>query len=280
MFKKIFSFLAHFIGAIISIAVIGIVLLIALITILVHSCAYKGYDGAHPDLYTVAVNNIFGIYGECDNGEKTYAPYIKIIETDDFGRVLFFYDELISSQIDYGMAFVISQKTEDGYVYYYQDDCYLPYFGTHDDIDTVLENLDPSFLETLKQRNDWNLPINESKCLKSELIKEHPKSNIEQEPRQEIEAYAKANGYDESYLVSTSYYRFCNSDLDGKKLYYVYGCITNTDENGKTISESFVFAIIINSNGILVENGIVEIEDPRTSHDLIKALKEQCKWKY
>mgnify|MGYP006967403959 CR=1 FL=1 len=90
----------------------------------------RGYRGEHRDLYTVAVHNIFAIYGYESNGEVSYDPDIQIIETDDYGRVLFFYSERYDGYtgdgVDYGMAVVIMQSSRDGYVWYYRDRCYMP----------------------------------------------------------------------------------------------------------------------------------------------------------
>ena len=283
MLRSIGSFFKHLLTAVATIAVVGLILLIAIIAILIHACSYHGYDGDHPDLYTVAVNNVFGIDGKYSNGEVTKNPRIEVIETDDYGRTLFFYNELYGTQIEYGMAFVISQKTEDGFVYYYQDDCYLPYFDSEHDLDVIMENIDRGVIEMLKERNDWNMELNESKCTKSEFTKEKPKGKVDTfsiEHDKKIEEYAKANGVDESATVNSSYFKFCNSDYEGKELFYVSGNIMKTDENGKTISESFVYAVIFGADGNIVENGIVEIKNPRTSHELIKTLKEQTGWIY
>ena len=283
MLRSIGSFFKHLLTAVATIAIVGLILLIAIIAILIHACSYHGYDGDHPDLYTVAVNNVFGIDGKYSNGEVTKNTHIEVIETDDYGRTLFFYNELYGTQIEYGMAFVISQKTEDGFVYYYQDVCYLPYFDIEHDLDVIMENIDLGVIEMLKERNDWNMELNESKCTKSEFTKEKPEGKVDTfsiEHDKKIEEYAKSNGIDESATVNCNYFKFCNSDSNGKELYYVSGHITKTDENGKTISESFVYAVIFGADGNTVENGIVEIKNPRTSHELIKTLKEQTGWIY
>lgn len=282
MFKAIGSVFKHVLSAVATVAVVGLILLIAIIAILIHACAYHGYDGDHPDLYTVAVNNVFGIYGEYSNGEVTKNPDIEVIEVDDFGRVLFFYNELYYTHVNYGMAFAISQKTEDGYVYYYQDDCYIPYFDKEQDLDVILKNIDPSIIETLKERNDWNMEINESKCTKSEFVKKKPEGKVDTfsiEHDKKIEEYAKANGVDESGSFYTNRFEFCNSDTEGKELFYVSGSCAVTDENGKTTSESFIWAVIFGTDGNILEGGIVEIIDPRDSHELIKELKAQNGWK-
>ena len=98
---------------------------VCIIAFLSSSCGllnYSGYSGEHTDLYAVAVNNIFGVQGYLSNGEAVYDPEIHIVETDNYGRTLFFYSEYydaLDSQINYGMAFVVMQYSKDGYAYYY-----------------------------------------------------------------------------------------------------------------------------------------------------------------
>ena len=67
-----------------------------IIVLLISSCGflnYSGYSGEHTDMYAVAVNNIFGVQGHISNGEVIYDPEIHIVETDNYGRTLFFYSE-------------------------------------------------------------------------------------------------------------------------------------------------------------------------------------------
>ncbi len=112
--------------------IIVCILLSTFVTFSLTACrAY--YSGPHWDLYSVAVNNIFGAAGFGDDGEARPSPDIDIIEVDDFGRVLFFYNEYPNySKQQYRTAIVIMQHHDNSdyrWVYYYQDVCYLPYLG-------------------------------------------------------------------------------------------------------------------------------------------------------
>ena len=85
--------------------------------------------------------------------------YIYYKETDAYGRELFVYNlELRMSTEDIDV-WVICQKTVGDQTYYYQDFCYY----------TCLEGNDISVdaLEELKERNDWNKPLDEAKMVSS-----------------------------------------------------------------------------------------------------------------
>ena len=52
-----------------------------------------------------------------------------------------YYDYSLDSQINYGMAFVVMQYSKDGYAYYYADECYIPYFDTTSDWNSISEQM-------------------------------------------------------------------------------------------------------------------------------------------
>lgn len=250
------------------------------------------YDGEHPDLYTVAVNNVFGISGLTHNGEISYQPEISVIETDNYGRTLFFYNESYMYGSDYTMAFVIMQMSVDGYSYYYQDSCYIPFFddsdynwhGTEnsDDYIKALELAGDS-IDKLKEKNDWNKPIDSSKFTKAKYCYEKPEGDIrfsDSTLNSAVCAYAEKNGYQGTDNSMVRYYEYCNSDTDGKELYYVYCSTWDKDENSENIFAYYVYAVIINPDKSIPENAITEIKDPYSSYAQIKALKENNNWKY
>lgn len=236
-------------------------------------------------MYTVAISNVFGLFGYTSNGEVSYNPDIEILETDEFGRVLFFYDEYYNDSIDpkpdFGMAFVIMQKCTDNYVYYYQDACYFPYFDTVDDYEEVLKRVDANDLNELKMRNDWNKELDESKCTKTQKTTIKPDGNVKVKDYEFdtiIYSYAKANGYQGSDKKTFKFSKYCNSDIYGKELYYVY-CMSSDDYgNGETVYGTYDYAVIVNSDGSFSDNPIVEITDLTNSYETIELLKQQNNW--
>ena len=162
-------------------AALVIILLLAAVAFLFYDVYFGAneYNGENPELYTVAIHNFLGSEGCGSNGEIPVSSQLGIIETDSYGRVLFYYHEGIIKE---GCGYGISQKTQDGYVYFYQDDCVIPADDdwnyrevTHEEWFTEDE------LAAFKARNDWNQPLNELKCTKEQIVKEkpEPKLNLE-----------------------------------------------------------------------------------------------------
>ena len=264
---------------------LGLLLCAAVFALSLSSCVYRGYRGERADLYTVAMNNIFCASGHVSNGERLYDSVIEVVETDEYGRTLFFYDEYYDDstdpQIRYGMAFVIMQKAEAGYAYYYQDDCYTPYFDTVDEYDQVMRRVDPMLIEELKARNDWNQEINEDRCTKAKISGEKPEGKLrvcEYDLDEIIYPYAKANGYQGTDRHACRYILYCNADTFGKELYYVYCLTSDQTPSGETEYGHYAYAVIVQPDGSFSETPLVEIPDPTMSYELIRELKRQNWW--
>lgn len=262
-----------------------IVLYIAFIAIMLLIFSYKGYHGKDQDLYSVAVNNVFAVRGEHFNGEVSFDPKIHIIETDDYGRTLFFYNEYsdgsTKTECDYGMAFVIMQSSKDGYAYYYPDKCYIPYFDTVSNWETILAQLEPDYFDAFKMDNDWNSELVEEKCAKVKISNKKPKGVLR--PKDDafdkiIYLYEMRNGYTGT---DSSFYKFSifsEADRYGKELHYVYGMTKNTLRNGQYVFDTYEYAIIFNADGTCGKNGIIRIPTPADSRAAIHELKENNNW--
>ena len=87
---------------------------------LLSSCRLIGrfkfeYTGDYPELYTVAIHTMPGVRGYTLRSSGTENPFIRVLEEDNFGRVLFQYGDSSTR----GTIFVIMQKATDEYVYFY-----------------------------------------------------------------------------------------------------------------------------------------------------------------
>lgn len=280
-----------------AITIIFLFLCILAVPLTFSSCSYRGYRGDHADLYTVAVNNVFGISGHTGNGEISYDPAIDILETDDYGRTLFFYNESYDTGTDYSMAFVIMQKSEDGYVYYYQDDCYIPFFDDSDHFyhgnqgsEDYLraQELATEEVAALKERNDWNKPFDAGKCTKTKIDTDKPEGKINVKTwtfDDEIYAYAKQHGYEGTDDNACRWFEYCNADAEGKELYYVYCHRADDDGSGGTTYSYADYAVIVHTDDSIFKNieigehAIVEITNPADAYELIQQLKQQNDWK-
>lgn len=258
------------------------------IVFLISSCGflnYSGYSGEHTDMYSVAVNNVFGVQGHLSNGEVLYDPEIHIVETDNYGRTLFFYseyyDSAIDSQIDYGMAFVVMQYSKDGYAYYYADECYIPYYDTTSDWNSISKQIEDDYFAQLKEANDWNCELNEEKCVKIKVTnkKANGRNHLRHYEFDEIiYPYEVKNGYNGEDDSFHKYSIYCEADSYGRELYYVYGMTMNTLKNGENEFGYYVYAIILNADGTCSDNGIVRIPTPEDSFTIIKELKLNNNW--
>ena len=234
------------------------------------------YNGDHPALYTVAVNSFLGCAGQGSNGEIATSSEVEILETDAHGRILFYYHEGI---IEQGCGYGILQKEQNGYAYFYEDDCVLCAdddwgYGavTHEEWFTQEE------IDAFKQRNDWGKPINEGKCIKKAIITKKEKSKIK--PSNSDYALAAKVCFDQSNIVYTtdtgvSYEQFFTSDDYGREIYYLY-C------HKKLGSGSYAYfdvAVIFNPDGTFSKDtGVVMIEDMGDYRETLKELKRNNGW--
>ena len=76
---------------------------------------------------------------------------VQVIENDSYGRVLFEYKTRNYIFDEKTTVYVICQKRDFDYVYYYEDICYS----------FILD--EENNFETLKEQNDWDCELNESK---------------------------------------------------------------------------------------------------------------------
>ena len=275
---------------------IFICLLIILSLINTIACVPYKYKGERADLYTVAVNTFFRAKGwDNSNPEVVHDPYLKVIETDDYGRVLFCYNERLSyyekeHQYDeeyekYYYACIIMQKSSDGFVYYYEDVCIEGYLIEDENSfknEIYSEAIKKDFTN-LKQLNDWGKEFNEEKCVKKPITtKKSSVLDIKDKTFEEItRKYATFLG-DKGDDVIYRYEVYSTSDFYGRELYYVWGI--SRDVYGEGISPTstaqyFHFAIIFNPDGSYnQETCIVEITDLVNFNAEIKQLKTANQW--
>ena len=153
--------------------------LATLCALLMVGCSYE-YEGKHADLYSMACKNLIAINGYIPQGEYTDDPLIYELEKDEYGRVLFSYQEFGSV-----VHLLIMQKSENNLVYYYPEDCYLSfrtelskYLGdfTQQDLMQILQtHLTEEDRTAFKALNDWNEPLQEEKCDSTPITRNPPK---------------------------------------------------------------------------------------------------------
>lgn len=209
-------------------------------------CYHTEYKGEYPELYTVAVYNFLGRAGCWSNGELVKDSEVEVLGTDSYGRVIFFYHE---GTVDWGSGYGILQKTQDGYVYYYEDDCVLPFYDGWSGSGKILhENwFTEEELDAFKVRNDWDQPLNEEKCTKKAIVTKAPEGKIEL-TEDEWDAlmtnYWKATIASDCSNIYTATY-FLTEDVYGRELYWMYSSYVDSADN----RHEYHFAVILNPDG-------------------------------
>lgn len=198
---------------------------IFLIIVFLSGCSFDlntEYEGDYPELYTIACNSLI------TNGEFTDAEYsdtvrIYVLETDAYGRKLFAYidNDHYSDHMPYyteRISFLISQFSDNEYVYYYpyyNFICYHEYVDAHmvneKNIMSYYQKVSNNEINQLKECNDWNKPINENNCVKSKITNLYDRhfrkySYIKKYKNiyTELLGYSIENMY--GYVISEDYY--------------------------------------------------------------------------
>lgn len=231
-----------------------LIVLIVIISLIFTSC-YDKLSDKNKHLYTVAVNNSinFHIDGE--------APLrFQVIETDKYGRILFSFPA-------YYHNLCILQKSDEEYIYYYDDVCLIEYRDKSEITDDMIAKF--------KELNDWDCELNEEKMTKKPM--EYPKNHAERKNlnKEAIESAVKKKFSlkDEDTELNCMYLTSNNTDL---KLYFVG--ITKYKSTSQPIYNCY-FVILNSDNEIINDNYIIE-EDPENINcsETIKKLKERMNW--
>jgi len=189
------------------------------------------YRGSYKELYTTAIYSIPNAVGYMHHGEGAYNPDIYIWEQDDYGRTIFSYCEDYDNKV---FCLIVSQTYDETNVYFYPDvnyeltliDSEYVYEGRNDDYlknktkDFYLENRD-----TLKEENDWDKPLNKSKCV-AYSITDHKVIDSTISKLDEKTSNGILNDY-------TKTLNFINPDPDP----YEYSKILQVDAEGKVLYE-------------------------------------------
>lgn len=238
--------------------------------LLLTSCESVEYKGEYPELYSVATNCLLGNVGCPSHGDSK----IEILEKDSFDRVLFTYTEEKDTY-----SLLICQKYDYEYTYYYDDYSF---------INTIYNSSGNSFSDIqileLKEKNDWNAEINETKLTKKRIEREKskPKQTFTESQFEDcFKRIAITNGYKGSDSIYR-YSEYLTSDTYGKSLYYAYGVGLDTDGIGATPDSKktvFDLVFIFNSDGTYNEDTfVIRINDFYNYQDQLKEFKAINHW--
>lgn len=229
-----------------------------------------GYGGEYPELYTEAVNSLLSVIGWHSHGDSR----VKIIEEDAFGRVLFsYYDDKSYYCGEDIIGYLICQKVDETYVYYYPDYNYILNEWNHINIPFSEEEI-----EDLKTRNDWGKEINEEKLIKYEITRKKKDPNVKIE-KKDFEALirkvTKDHGRNVEEPIPYPSIVYLTSDSYGRMLYYVEVDLSDDSKE----NTDFTLAIIFNPDGTYDEaTCVLELNDFYHEQDNLKEFKERNGW--
>ena len=104
------------------------------------------YAGSKPELFSVGIHSLLGVRGF---GMHLDIAFIEILEEDNYGRILFSYNE------DMILSRLIIQKSDGDYAYFYPHYNFI--FTSLDyDWEFTIEETD-----ALKEANSWNQPMSD-----------------------------------------------------------------------------------------------------------------------
>ncbi|MBE6635459.1 MAG: hypothetical protein E7617_04590 [Ruminococcaceae bacterium] len=240
-------------------------------------CVYRGYMGEHPELCSIAWSNIPTLRGYISNGEALYDADVSVLDTDVFGRVLFGYSE--SNYNDREYYVLIMQYTESEKAYYYPDDCFaairLESHGSKPDI-----NHDR--ITNLKKRNDWGIPIDESKCEATDIVRKKPDGKLS--PNDIL-----FEGIVSEYIENSEIYihpkngslvhrfSFVSADAYGREIYTVYTNYTEYTDKTETMY-SCIFLVVLNPDESYDPEGVILMEDPTDPAEDMRAVRALNGW--
>ena len=234
-------------------------------------CIFTGYKGKYPALYTEAVNSILAIKGYHSHG----SPLIELVEEDSFGRLLFSYyeDSHYGKGWPNAFSYLICQKIDETYVYYYPDYNFIIKEWNHVDVP-----FSDKEIEDLKNKNDWGKEISEKELIKYEITrkKKEPEVKIERKDYNVLfQKIAKEHGRVGDGTMVQPYVLYLTSDSYGRTLYYASGVHTDVSKEGKKLN----LVIIFNPDGSYDEKiCVMELIDFYTYQDTLKEFKELNGW--
>lgn len=249
---------------------------ILLITIALTSCDFEhtgGYGGQKEDYPLVTLVSITVPGGNCN-------PYVIRKEEDSYGRILFEAEapNAVARYYDGLKGIFICHKIADGYAYYDDANAYF--------ICKRSEEYTEEQIDRLKELNDWDKPIDESKLTKVKSLTSRFDSTIIKMTSSEEENVKKAfldlsrkTWYDKNSANSHKHtIEPSCKDADGRLFAYVI--LSPSYVNKNFLDDKELYAIILNPDGTYNETALLEIEDPFKAQTAIYEFKMKNGWVY
>ena len=234
-----------------------LIILILITAMLLTSCfgEYE-YSGDYPELFSVSINSLLWTMGQSYGADFVCDPEIKIIEQDQYGRILFEYEEAYFGDLEF-KSLLIMQHSDENRVYYYEDINFIS-----KEIDGPNVVFDAEDIEALKLNNDWGKEVNLEKCVKKEISQSKEDPPVEEAKFDEIFSDYEGYSFNRTYLSTQDEY--------GRYLCHSRIRITN----GDTYSEKYVVVLFQTDLSYLImePSSILEYQNE------LKEFKELNNW--
>ena len=226
------------------------------------------YSGEHTELIAAAIYSMPGVQSE--TGDE-----LLILEEDDFGRTLYAVcldrDMMVLDKTrayDWKVfALVITQGSDESYVYFYGDQNYRMRTVPGTVVLTqelVDEHFDETVISQLKQENDWGIPPEETERKMVKAPNQVDKGvYLPNQQRKMLQEYTGSN-------LKTDFLR---EDQEGRQLYFVLEIRDDPD--------AYVwYAVIFDPSGNLPngEGDVVHIPSLDTIHTTIADFLDNHEW--
>jgi len=228
-------------------------LLVVLIMLLITGCrdTHRHY-GKYPQYFSVAVYSLLGISGNEDDD-------IEILEQDSKGRIMFaFTSKWANIDEKIGLySVMICQKTDSKYSYFYPD---YHFVTAH-----TKEEISEDEITALKNRNDWNKDIDESKMTKVRISRRKKLNSVA--GSREKKVLENVVDFDNETVV----FGGLGTDKDNRWLYYVW-----VDDKDHKYKRSYM--LILNEDYTYESTYLQQIDDVWNYQDQLKEFKELNHW--
>lgn len=286
----------------------ALLIILCTASMLLCGCSYSGYKSKYAGAYTLTYSQIPGTRGASQVLFAFRDPQIILLERDSQGRGLYLYLE----DTEGPLSAVIVQGEHENKVFFYPEKCYISLKTPDRIFDSFNKSLSDEALtelfyelcpegklDELKEKNDWNKPIDETKLESAKITKPRIANTWSYrtgkvitpffEWRDLILAVAVENGHNvpESYLEGNSgmniYDSYMATDKYGRELHYIETDYNVYSDDGVYPSYYTTYYLqmvaIINPDGSFdPDSFMIELESIYDPADQINELKERCGW--
>jgi len=215
---------------------------------------HRYYDEKYTEYFSIAINSLLGISGiESDN--------IEILEQDSKGRVMFAFTSRVSRIDDKSglYSIMICQKTDSKYSYYYPD--------YHFVVAHKKEEITKEEIAVLKNKNDWDKDIDESKVTKVRIARSKKQNNSGGSRKEKI--FKDKVDFKNETIAFVG----LGTDKDNRWLYYAEILDKEHNYNYKR-----AYMIILNEDYSYKDSYLQQVDDVWNYQEQLKKFKELNHW--